>query len=110
MEPFDTTRSLIDTNETDKKNAEIIPELTDVHALSGCSSVPKLYGIGKKIVMKHLKDDNLSLPSLGDTATSWPNVCAKATKLISSCYGIKNANSLPEVWFSVWGKRTDKKS
>ena len=31
------------------------------------------------------------------------------TKLISSCYGIKNANSLSEIWFSVWGKRTDKK-
>ena len=31
------------------------------------------------------------------------------TKLISSCYGIKKANSLSEVWFSVWGKRTNKK-
>ena len=77
MEAFDTNRSLIDTNKTDKKNAEILPQLIDVHALSGCNFVPKLYGTGKKIIIKHLKDKNLSLLSLGDTATSWTNVCAK---------------------------------
>ena len=109
MEAFDTTRSLIDINETAKKHAERVPALIGAHALSGCDSVPKLYGTGKKTVIKHLKDQNLSLPSLGDTAASFTNVYAENAKLISSCYGIKNANNLSEVRFSVWEKRTRKK-
>ena len=109
MEPFDTTQSLIEINETAKKHAEIVPSLIGAHALSGCDSVPKLYGVEKKAVTKYLKDQNLSLSSLGDTAASLTNVYAKSTKLISSCYGVKNANNLSEVRLSVWGNRTGKK-
>ena len=108
MEAFGTSWSLIDINETDKKHAEILPSLIDARALSGCDFVPKLYGTGKKTAIKHL-DQNLSLPSLGDTAASLANVYAKSTKLISSNYGIKNTNNLSEVRFSIWGKRTGKK-
>ena len=109
MEAFDTTRSVIDINETAKKHAKIVSSLIGAHALSGCDSVLKLYGIGKKTVIKHLKDQNLSLSSLGDTAASLANVYAESTKLISSCYGVKNVNNLSEVRFSVWGKHTGKK-
>ena len=94
---FGTGRSLIDINETAKKHAEILPSLIDAHALSGCDSVPKLYGTGKKTVIKNLKDQNLSLSSLEDTAGSLANVYAKSTKLISSYYGIQNTNNLSEV-------------
>ena len=48
MEPFDSTQSLIEINKTAKKHAEIVPSLIGAHALSGCDSVSKLYGIGKK--------------------------------------------------------------
>ena len=68
MEAFDTGQSLIDINETAKKHAGIAPSQIDAHALSGCDSVPKLYGIGKKTVITHLKDHNLSLSNLGNTA------------------------------------------
>ena len=74
---FGTSRSLIDINETAKKHAEILPSLIDAHALSGCDSVPELYGTGKKTVIKNLKDQNLSLSSLEDTAGSLANVYAK---------------------------------
>ena len=97
IKTFDTTWSLIDTDETAKKHVKIVPSLIGAHALSGCDSVPKLYGIGKKTVIEHLKDQNLSLSNLGDTAASLANVYAKSTKLISSCYGVKDANNLSEV-------------
>ena len=108
MEAFRTSWSLIDINETAKKHAEILPLLIDARAPSGCDSLPKLYGTGKKTVIKHLKDQNLSLSSLGDTAASLANVYAKSTKLIPSYYGIQNMNNLSEVRFSAWGKRTGK--
>ena len=97
-----TTRSLIDINKTVKKHAEIVPSFIGAHAFSGCDSVPKLYGIGKKTVIKAFKDQNLSLSCLGGTATSLTNVYAESRKLISSCYGVKNVNNLSEVRFSMF--------
>ena len=64
MEAFGTSRSLIDINETAKKHAEILPSLMDACALSGCDSVPKLNGTGKKTVINRVKDQNLSLSIL----------------------------------------------
>ena len=99
MEAFDTSRSPIDINEASKKHTEIVPSLIRAHAVSSCDSVPKLYGIGNKTLIKHLKDQNLSLSSLGEDATSFATVYAASARLISSCYGVKNANSLSEVQF-----------
>ena len=90
---FGTSRSLIDIDETAKEHAEILQLLMDTGARSGYDFVPKLYGNGKQTVRKHLKDQNLSFSSLGDTAASLPNYYAKSTKLISSYYGIKNTNN-----------------
>ena len=92
-----------------KKHAEIFPSLIGDYGLSGCNSVSKLYGIGNKTAIKHLKYQNLSMSSLGDTAASMTNVYAESAKLISSCYGVRNTNSLSEVLFPLWGKRTGKK-
>ena len=94
---FDTNRSLIDVNKTAKTHAEILSLLTDAPVLSGCDSVSKLYDTGKKTVIKHLKDQDLSILSLGETAASLANVYAKSTKLISSYCGIKNTNNISEV-------------
>ena len=59
MEVFDTTRSLIDINETAKKNSKIVLSLIGAHGLFSCNSMSKSYGIRKKTVIKHLKDQNL---------------------------------------------------
>ena len=96
---FGTGLSLIDINETAKKHAEILPSLIDAHTLSGCDFVLKLYGAGKKAVINHVKDQNLSLSSLGNTAGSLANVFAESPKLILSYYGIQNTNNLSEVTY-----------
>ena len=59
-------------------------------------------------VVKHLKDQNQSLTSLGDTAALLTNAYAKSTKFISSWYGAKSANNLFELQILVWGKQTGK--
>ena len=78
MEALDTSRSLIDINETTKKTAEIFTSPVGVHALSGCDYVLKLYGIVNKTVTKHLKNQNLSLCNLR-TAASLSNVYFERT-------------------------------
>ena len=48
MESFSDDRALININARATKHESIIPSLIPAHALSGCDSVPKMYGIGKK--------------------------------------------------------------
>ena len=111
MKAFDTIPSLlalIDIDETAKNNAELESSAIGALALSDCDYLPNLYGIGKKTVIKHLKDQNQSLKSLGDTAASLTNTYVKSTKLISSWYGAKSAKNLFELQILVWGKQTGK--
>lgn len=111
MKAFDTIRSLftaIHIEEIAKNNAEL--ELSAIGALPLCGwdYLPKLYDIGKMTVIKHLKDQNQSLTSLGDTAASLTNAYAKSTKFIPSWYGAKSANNLFELQILVWGKQSEK--
>ena len=55
MEASASNRSMVDINKTAKKNAEIVPSLIATHALSGCDSVPKIFGIGKKKIVSVLQ-------------------------------------------------------
>ena len=64
MKAFDTSQSLIDINETTKKHAEIVPSRIGAHTPSVCDYIPDLSGVINKTVIKHLKHQNLSLPSL----------------------------------------------
>ena len=108
LEAFNSNRSLIDINETIQKHAEIVPSLIGAHTVSGCDSVPTIYGIGKKSVIKHLKQ-NLSLASVGNLQASLDHVHNIITRLVSLCYGVKNRTNLLQVRFTVLGKKTRKK-
>ena len=101
IKAFGTGQSLIGINETAKNYAGILPLQIDICALSCCNYVPKLYYTRKKTVIKHLIYQTRSLQSLGDTAASLVDVYAKSTKLISSYYGIKNANNYLKYGFQT---------
>ena len=90
-------------------STEVVSSPIDASAFSGCNSVPKLYGTEKKIAIKHLKDQILSLSCLEDAAASLANVYAKSTKFVSSCHGIKNKNNSSAVGSSARGKWTGNK-
>ena len=64
MESFNSNRSVINIIQSKNKHSSIMPSLIAAHALSGCDSVPRLFGIGKLTVLKHLKQGIL-LTSLG---------------------------------------------
>ena len=48
-------------NEAVKKHKSIVPSMLDAHALVGCDSVPKLFGIAKIKVINALKSVSLSV-------------------------------------------------
>jgi len=109
MESFSSSRSTISINETAKKHADMASSIIPAHALSGCDSVPKMYGIGKKKVFKVLQHWN-QLEKLGDVNATKESVLEESTKFVAACYGIKiNKANLSEARFSLWAKQTKKK-
>ena len=59
MENFNPDKTLIIIRRTVEKNKEFAPSLIPLHALTGCDTVPMLYGIGKAkalaVLKKHVK-------------------------------------------------------
>ncbi|XP_066927982.1 uncharacterized protein [Clytia hemisphaerica] len=109
MESFSDARALININQTAEKHADIMPSLIAAHALSGCDSVPKMLGIGKKKVKNALKK-GYKLESLGNINASEESILEDSTKLIAACYGIKlDEPDLSKARFFLWAKRTKKK-
>ena len=69
MESFSSNRTLVNINETCKKHAAIVPSLIGAHAISGCDGVSKLFGIGKRTVLKY-SQQNIQLTSLGNISST----------------------------------------
>ena len=64
MEATSGKRTVININETVKKHTNIASSILPAHALSGCDSVPQLFGIGKTKVITTLKK-NLQTQRIG---------------------------------------------
>ena len=65
--------------------------LIGLHALSGCDTVPMMFGIGKAKALKAVKDAPLSL--LGEKDVDIEKVMQEATVFVSRCYGQCSAGS-----------------
>ena len=50
LEGTGSNRNVIDIGKTAEKQKDVVPSLLAAHVLSGCNSVPMLYGLGKKSV------------------------------------------------------------
>ena len=98
MESFSST--LVNINETCKKHAAIVPSLIGAHAISGCDSVPKLFGIGKQTVLKYLQQ-NIQLTSLGNISSTKEEILNKSSTFIAACYGVKNQCDSSKVRYVV---------
>ena len=109
MESFNSNRSVINIIQSKNKHSSIMPSLIAAHALSGCDSVPRLFGIGKLTVLKHLKQGIL-LTSLGDKESNIIDVYNDSGKFISACYGVKDEFNLSKVRYFVWRRKAEGKS
>ena len=78
-----------------------------MHALTGCDTVPNLFGIGKKKGINALVKNNLLLFSLGHIESSLDDVFAEASMLIGVCYGVKIQCDMSTIRYNIWRKRTE---
>ena len=83
-----TTTSI---NEAIKKYKSVVPSILAAHALTGCDSVPKLYGIGKAEEINALKPVSLSV--FENPESSEAEEIHNSKRFIARSYGIDNKNS-----------------
>ena len=99
-------RSVIDIKATVQAHITLIPGLPAAQSLSGCDTVPTLFGIGKGMVLKKLVHAPSSLSKLGCLDTPLPEIIQQATVFISACYNNKvNENTMSDVRYKVWAAK-----
>ena len=59
MENFNPGKTVISIRQTAERNRGHFPSLIPLHALTGCDTAPKLYGIGKAKALAALKKHTL---------------------------------------------------
>ena len=92
MEATSGKRTVININETIKKHSTIY--FTSMYALSGCDSVPQLFGIGK--VINTLKK-SFRLKELGNVTSDFDHILVESTSFICACYDAKEESSMSQV-------------
>ena len=97
MDDFQRGKSFISIKETTKRHSYTSSMLIPVHALSGCDSVPMMFGIGKVKVLGILKDHPLQ--HLGRADANEEDVMQEAKEFVAACYGGKNVSSSANRWY-----------
>ena len=98
MEDFNPDKTLISIRRTVERNRDLVPSLIPLHALTGCDTVPMLYGIGKAKALAVLKKHPLNY--VGDASAGIEDVKVEGTSFIAQCYGMKNAKVQRNIFFS----------
>ena len=95
MEGTKAERAIIDISKTAEKHKDIASSLLAVHSLSGCDTVPQLFGIGKKSVVKKLY--KLPITKLGKLDEDIDSVIDEAKQFIAECYGYPGETDMSEI-------------
>ena len=84
----------------------IVSSLLAAHALSGCDTVPQMYGIGKKKALQFLKSqaDLYDIGDLGktDPNISWETIENGCIKFIRGLYGERGNKDLTDMRHTKW--------
>ena len=104
METFIDNSKLININKSVECNKDIVPSLVALHALTGCDSVPMMFGIGKAKGLKVLKET--ALTCVGKRSCAMKDVFDEGFKFVASCYNRKDPNSSKNRQ-SLWMMKTD---
>ena len=62
IQDFKDDKNLISVKRTGEKHKDLIPTLIALHSLSGCDTVPMMFGTGKAKAMNAVEKCPLQLP------------------------------------------------
>ena len=85
MDPFSGGSKLISIKKSVNVKQHIMPSLVDLHAVSGCDTVPMMLGVGKVKSLKVVKE--VPLVHIGEANTELEEVIGKGKRFVAKCYG-----------------------
>ena len=84
MENFNPGKTVISIRQTAERNRGHFPSLIPLHALTGCDTAPKLYGIGKAKALAALKKHTLKY--VEDSSTDFEDVEMEGRSFIAQVF------------------------
>ena len=91
LESFQADKGVISIRRTVETHSSIIPSLTSLHAISGCDSVPKFFGIGKAKALTAIK--KMPLDRIGKRDSNMSDVIEEGKRFVVKVYGVEDSFS-----------------
>ena len=91
LEDFSADKKLISISKTVAENTSLIPSLLSAHALTGCDTVPMMFGVGKTKLLNILK--KFPLKCLGNKDAEEDDYMNEGKLFVAKCYGMTSASS-----------------
>ena len=83
--PFSGGSKLIIIKKSVNAKQHIMPSLVALHAISGCDTVPMMFGIGKVKSLKVVK--KVPLVHIGEVNAELEEVINEGKRFVAKCYG-----------------------
>ena len=93
--PTTPSRAHIDIQATARAHKDILGNLLQAHALTGCDTVSNLYGIGKSTMVSVLKS-GISVTDLGSLDKPIESITSQSKSFIAACYGCPDATDMTD--------------
>ena len=104
MDPFSGGSKLISIKKSVNAEQHIMPSLVALHAISGCDTVPVMFGIGKVKSLKVV--EKVPLVHIGEVNAELEEVIDKGKRFVAKCYGQVETRSSKNRR-SIWINKTD---
>ena len=91
MEGFKEGKNVISIKYSVKKHIDIIPQIMSMYAMTGCDSVPVMYGVGKEKSLSIIKKSPLQ--HLDDQTANLDDFINECKNFVAACYNGKSISS-----------------
>ena len=108
MEATSGDRTVVDIIKTKVKHTSLCSRLLAAHALTGCDTVSKMYGIGKITALTKLAK-GMQLNHLGNLESDMDDIIKQSSSFIASCYGRDPELPYDEARYAAWLAKTGNK-
>jgi len=94
MDMFSSESKVINIKKSDNARPSIMPSIVAMHAISGCDTVPQMFGIGKSKSIKAV--ERVLFNYLGEQNADMHDVIEEGKKFAAKCFGLSETKFIKE--------------
>ena len=104
MDTFSSESKVINIKKSANSRPSIIPSIVALHAISGCDTVPQMFGIIKSKPIKAA--EKVPLNYLGEQNADMQDIIEEGKKFVAKCFGLSETSSSKNRK-ALWISKTD---